>query len=470
MEESTNVDSKKVKTINPVLIILILIVIASIATYVIPAGQFERVPIPGTNYESIDPNSYKYVEQNPLGVFDLFVSFTRGLQAAGSIIFSLIIIGGAFKIVEDTGALHAGLGSMVKGLANKELLLVPLCILTFGLVSAFAGCWEEYLPFTPLIYTICLAMGFDSITAIAIVFCGAGAGYGGAITNVYTVGVAQGIAGLPMFSGMQFRMMILVALLVSTIIYVLIYAKKIKKNPEKGSMWEIDNHYRDKMSQQEVTELTGRQKGILAVFFGGFAVIAFCVIKFGFYIDEIGAIFLIIGIIAGIMGKMDFNQMHDSFFAGCKDFLWVGFVIGLCRSATIIMEDAKIFDTIIYAMGYVLNGLSTYTSAVVMFVFQSLFNFIVPSGSGQAAITMPFMAPLSDIIGLTRQTSVLAFQFGDSFTNLIAPTAAPIMAALAMCHVPYNKWFKFMAPLWGIWALIASAALCIAVYTGFGPF
>ena len=179
------------------------------------------------------------------------------------------------------------------------------------------------------------------------------------------------------------------------------------------------------------------------------------------------AIFLIVAILIGIIAKMNINDFADQFVEGCKGLLWAGLIIGMCNSVTLIMTDAHILDTFIHAMGNVLQGLSAKVSACGMFVLQDLLNFLVPSGSGQAAITMPFMAPLSDLLGISRQTSVLAFQFGDAFTNVITPTSGELMAALAICHIPYKKWFKFLAPLWGIWAVIACGFLIFAVSIGY---
>lgn len=318
--KTEKIKDKKIRSVDPVILILILMVVAAVATYILPAGTFERVPIEGSDYEAVVPGSFTFTENNPVAPFDVVLAVTRGLQKGASVIFGLIIIGGAFKIVENTGALKAGLGSMVKKLSGKELLLAPLCVIIFGLVSCFAGCWEEFLPFIPLICAVCIAMGFDSITAILIVFGGAAAGYGGAVTNVYIVGVAQGIAELPIFSGMSFRRVVFIILELCTIIYAYLYARKVRKNPEKSSMRQIDLTRNDMLDLSSLGTFTLRQKLVLTVFFGGFVAIAFCVIKFGFYIDEIAAIFLIIGILAGIIGKMPVKEMMDSFFDGCRDF------------------------------------------------------------------------------------------------------------------------------------------------------
>lgn len=465
--KKTRNEGEAKRTINPMIILAVIIIIASACTYIIPSGAFERVLEEGAEYAKIDVNSFEFIEGKPIGIFDMFKSITLGLQDSAYIIFFLMIMGGTFQIVEATGALHAGLSNLVRVLKGKELIMVPICIIVFGFVSAFAACCEEYLAFLPLMYVVCIAAGFDSITAVALLFCSSAIGYAGGMANAFTVGVAQNIAGLPMFSGMGYRFVVFGVLAVVTIAYVMRHAYKVKKHPALNEMKDIDMMYAEKLDVEDVQPMTGRQKLSLLIFALGFVVVAVSVIKFQFYIDEMAAIFLIVGILVAIVSKMNINDAADNFVEGCKNLLWAGLIIGMCKSVTNIMTDAGIMDTLIYYAGIALEGLSTKVSACGMFVLQDLLNFLIPSGSGQAAITMPFMAPLADILGLTRQTAVLAFQMGDAFTNVVTPTSGELMAALAICHVPYNKWLKFLAPLWGLWALIACTMLVIAVSIGY---
>ncbi|MDO5785795.1 MAG: AbgT family transporter [Eubacteriales bacterium] len=455
------------KPINPMIILAVIIIIAAIATYVIPAGSFDRIPSADTGYDTVAIDSFHYVDQNPIGIFNIFESFTIGLQDAAYIIFFLMIIGGTFQVVEATGALHAGLSNLVIKLKGKEMLLIPVCVFVFGLVSATAACCEEYLAFLPLMYVVCVAAGFDSLTAVALLFCSSAIGYAGGMTNAFTVGVAQTIAELPLFSGMGLRVAIYLVLATISSVYFLLHVRKIQKHPELNTMHETDKHYAEQLDLDEVRPMTGRDKLILFIFAFGFIAVAFCVIKLGFYIDEMSAIFLIVGLLIGIIAKMSPSDFADHFVEGCKNLLWAGLIIGMCNAVTNIMTDANVMDTLIYAMGNVLGNLPAKVSACGMFVMQDLLNFLIPSGSGQAAVTMPFMAPLSDILGVSRQTAVLAFQMGDAFTNVITPTSGELMAALAICHVPYKKWFRFLAPLWLIWAVVACVFLVLAVSIGY---
>ena len=359
---------------------------------------------------------------------------------------------------------------MVKKMAGKELFLIPVCMLIFGMGSCFAANYEEFLVFVPLIIPICIAMGFDSLTALGIVFGAAGAGYAGGCTNAFTVGVAQSISGLPMFSGIGLRFAAFVALLGVSIVYVMFRAIRVKKDPMSSAMYEIDRKREDAIDLSSVPALTKRHILVLIIFVGGIIGMVVGVLEFGFYIDELAALFLVVGILAGVCGGLTPNQIVDEFLKGCNNLLFANVMIGLCSATTIIMTDANIMDTIIHALAQTLVGLPPMLTACGMFVVQDLINLLVPSGSGQAAITMPIMAPLADLIGVTRQTAVLAFQFGDSFTNVITPTGSTIMAALAMAKVPYSKWFQYLIPLFFLWWLVAFAFLIYATISGYGPF
>ena len=449
----SNKEKKKItsmKAPNPILILVAIVLFCAVATYIVPAGV--------------------YVEQNPVKLFDIFKSLTLGLQKSSDVIFFLFIIGGAFGIMDATGAIRSGMGNMVKKMAGKELFLIPVCMLIFGMGSCFAANYEEFLVFVPLIIPICIAMGFDSLTALGIVFGAAGAGYAGGCTNAFTVGVAQSISGLPMFSGIGLRFAAFVALLGVSIVYVMFRAVRVKKNPMSSAMYEIDHRREDAIDLSSVPALTKRHILVLIIFVGGIIGMVVGVLEFGFYIDELAALFLVVGILAGVCGGLTPNQIVDEFLKGCNNLLFANVMIGLCSATTIIMTDANIMDTIIHALAQTLVGLPPMLTACGMFVVQDLINLLVPSGSGQAAITMPIMAPLADLIGVTRQTAVLAFQFGDSFTNVITPTGGTIMAALAMAKVPYSKWFRYLIPLFFLWWLVAFAFLIYATISGYGPF
>lgn len=241
------------------------------------------------------------------------MSVTLGMQRASYVIFFLFIIGGMFQVMEATGAIRNGMTLVVKKMAGKELLMIPVCMMVFGCGSAFAGNFEEFLAFVPLVLAVCIAMGFDSLVALGIIFCSAASGYAGAMTNAFTVGVAQGIAGLPMFSGIGFRAVVFLALMAVSITYVMIYARKVKKNPQASLVYEFDKDKESEIDLNEKVILTGRQKLVLLTLLGVMIAMVIGIIKYGFYIDELAAIFLLAGIIAGFVGGLKPGQIADEF-------------------------------------------------------------------------------------------------------------------------------------------------------------
>ncbi len=462
---------KELKALNPMLFLVAIMLIVTVASYIVPVGSYERIVVDGQ--EMVDPASYHPVERSPITPFNLLISVTLGMQRGSAIIFFLLIIGAMFAILDGTGAINAGMTNVVRAMKGRELLMIPVCMIVFGMGSAFCANFEEFLAFVPLVLACCLTMGFDSLTAVGIIFCAAASGYGGAITNAFTTGIAQSIAGLPMFSGMGLRIAVFVTLLSVSIIYVTWHALRVKKNPQLSSTYDVDR-LTAKNVALNVTEsvpLTTRQKIVLAVFIGGIAFTVYGIIKKGYYIDELAGIFLAIGIIGGLIGGLRPGEICDHFEKGCVNMLFPCIMVGLANSVIILLEQSNMMDSIIHLLASALNGLSPMLTAFGMFVVTDLFNVLIPSGSGKAAIVMPIMVPLADMMDITRQTSVLAFQLGDAFTNVMAPTGGEILAALAMCGgVSFKKWMKYLLPLFICWWIIAFVFLAIAVYTGYGPF
>lgn len=378
-----------------------------------------------------------------------------------------------FAILDGTGAINAGMTNIVRAMKGKEFLMIPVCVIVFGMGSAFCANFEEFLAFVPLVLACCLTMGFDSLTAVGIIFCAAAAGYGGAITNAFTTGIAQSIAGLPMFSGMGLRIAVFVVLLTVSIIYVTWHALRVKKNPQLSSTYEMDlvTAKNVALNVDNSVPLTTRQKIVLVIFVGGIAFTVYGIIVKGYYIDELAGIFLAIGIIGGLVGGLRPGEICEHFEKGCVNMLFPCLMVGLANSVIILLEQSNMMDSIIHLLVSALNGLSPMLTAFGMFITTDLFNVLIPSGSGKAAIVMPIMVPLADMMDITRQTSVLAFQLGDAFTNVMAPTGGEILAALAMCGgVSFKKWMKYLLPLFIAWWIVAFIFLAIAVQTGYGPF
>lgn len=465
-----SIETKQVKAINPMLILAAFLVVAAIATYIIPAGSFDRVANEATGYSMVDPASFHRVAQNPIKIFDFFMAVPNGLAGSGNLIFFLLIVGGTLQVIQATGVIEIGLKNLIKKFAGKENLLLIAILFTFGLLSCFAATSEEFLAFMPLIYMVCLGLGFDSMVAAFLVLGASSIGYCGGMTNAYTVGVAQTIAELPMFSGIGYRAIVFIVFEVVSIIWICVYATKIRKDPQKSLMYEIDKQYRAELDLSDIPPMTIRHKLVLLTFVLGTAVMVWGILEKGFYLTEMGGVFIIMTIIAGVVGGLEANQICNEFVEGTKSLLWVGLVMGLCKGLTNVLTDANVIDTIINAMAGLLNGLPKTVAACAMFAVQDIINLVVPSGSGQAAVTMPLMVPLGDLLGINRQVNVLAFQFGDALSNMVTPAGAKLMAGIAMCHIPYKKWLKFFLPCFALWWVTSFVLLIVATLINYGPF
>lgn len=461
---------KQIKAINPMLILVIFLVIAAVATYIVPAGSFDRVANSATGYSMVNPGSYHRVAQNPISIFGFFMAVPKGLTDSGGLIFFILIVGGALQVIQATGAIDIGLKNLIKKFAGKENLLLIAILVAFGLLSAFAATSEEFLAFMPLIYMVCLGLGFDSMVAAFLVLGSSSIGYCSGMTNAYTVGVAQTIAQLPMFSGIGYRAVVFVVFEAVSIIWLCIYATKIRKTPAKSLMFDIDSQYRAPLDLSNIPPMTIRHKLVLLTFVAGIAVMIWGILVKGFYLTEMGGVFMIMTVVSGIIGGLDGNRICNEFVEGTKSLLWVGLVMGLCKGVTNILTDANIIDTLINVMASMLHGVPHTIAACAMFAVQDIINFFIPSGSGQAAVTMPLMTPLGDLLGIHRQVNVLAFQFGDSLSNMVTPAGAKLMAGIAMCHIPYKRWLKFFLPCFALWWLTSFVLLIIATLINYGPF
>lgn len=463
-------EEKKFKVPHTFVLLFGILVLMAVLTYIVPAGQFERAINPDTGREAVVAESYHAVENTPVTPFGLFKAIPKGMNKGGYIIFFVLLIGGTFGVLQSTGAIESGIGALVTKLKGNEKLVIPVSMLVFALGGSVFGLAEETLLFIPIFIALSLGLGFDTITGIAICLLGAGAGFSGAFLNPFTVGVAQGIAGLPPFSGIAFRAVAFVVITTATIFMVYRHAAKVQKDPSKSPTYELDIRNKEKFHLGGIKPFTTTHKLVLSTLLFGVFVIAYGVMKLGFYITELGALFVIIAIVAGIIAKMSPSQIADEFINGSKDMIYGALVIGLATSITVVLTEGAIIDTFIFHMAESIKGLPLAMSGVGMFVIQSLINVFVPSGSGQAAVTMPIMAPISDIIGITRQTAVLAYQFGDGFSNNISPTSGVLMAALAIGGVGWDKWAKWMLPVFCVWSIIGAAFVAVATMISFGPF
>ncbi len=448
-------------------ILFFLIVLVAILTYIIPAGQFERYENEqGTSV--VDPDSYTVIESNPTTIFELLQAIPRGLIAASSVVFFIFVVGGSFQIVTETGAIENGIKKLVYKLKDRGALMIPAILFVFSILGGTIGFAEETIVFVPLGIALAKALGYDALVGMSIVYLGAGVGFSSGFMNPFTVGVAQEVAELEMFSGMWLRLIAWAVLLVVTSIYVMRYAKKVKANPSLSLAGQIDTEAQSEVFDiSKNVKLSVRDILILLTLVGGLGLIIWGVIEHGWYMVEISSIFLGIGLVSGVIGKMGPSKIAEVFIDGARGIALGALVVGVSRAVLVVMQDAMIIDTVVYHLANLVIGLPTTIAAVVMFLVQTCINFFIPSGSGQASVTMPIMAPLADIIGLTRQTAVLAFNFGDGFTNQILPTSGTLLANLMVAKVSYEKWVKYAGPLIIIWSCIAAAFMVFAVLVGY---
>lgn len=399
--------------------------------------------------EVVVPGTYKKVEANPQGIWSFLVAPIKGFQRAAEIIGFIFLVGGAFGIVNATGAIETGLSRLISFSTNKphyKSIIIPIVMLLFSIAGATFGMSEEVLVFILITIPLALALGYDSIVGVAMPFIGAGAGFAGAFSNPFTVGVAQGISNVDMFSGWEYRLVVWFAFTLAAIVYVMWYARRIEKAPELSSMLDIDKQ-REKSNVEDIPTFNWKHKLVLFELLISLILLIVGVSKWGWFIQEIAGLFIGLGFVAAFTFSLSTERTTSAFLSGAKDMMTAAIVIGLTNGLLIVAIEGKIIDTILHVLADSAKGLPKAISIQIMFLFQGFLNFFMPSGSGQAALTMPIMAPLSDLLGISRQTSVLAFQLGDGLFNMIIPTSGVTMGVLAIGKVPFDKWFKWLLPL-----------------------
>lgn len=441
----------RLKVPNTYLLIFLLLVFIAALTWIIPGGEYERQEINGRMV--VVQNSFKYVENEPQGIVALFTSPLKGFVEAAMIIGFILIVGGAFNVLAATNAITAFITKLARAHKHSKVLqtfFIPVLLLMFSLGGATFGMNEEIIPFVLITVPICLALGYDSITGVAIPLVGAHIGFASAFLNPFNVGIAQGIADVPLFSGIGYRVICWAISTAVAVFFLLYYVRKLSKNPEVSPMYAEDTELRksghiDNLYENQI-ELTGKHKLVLSAFVLSLIMLVVGVVYFNWYIEEIAAMFFVMGIATGIIGGLNSDKLIKAFIDGAKDLVGTALIVALARATLVISRDGQIIDTVLYGLAPFIESSSPIFASQKMFIVQAIINFFVHSGSGQAALTMPIMAPLADLAGVSRQTAILAFQFGE-YTNIIIPTSAVTMGALAMAKVPWQKWAKWVLPL-----------------------
>ncbi|RIM84875.1 YfcC family protein [Staphylococcus xylosus] len=459
---------KKFKMPHIYVILFVFGVIATIATYIVPSGEFKRIKGP-EGREMVDADSFHYITSAPVGIVDFISIIPRGLIEAGEIVFFTLIIGGMFMVLRRTGIIEIAVDNLARRFIYKSIFIIPVLTAVFAIVATLIGTAELSLVYIPVIIPLIIALGYDSITATAIALCGTVVGFTVGVLNPINTGLAQKLSGIPVFSGISLRIILFIVVLAVTIIFIMRYAKKVQKQPTLSSVYEDDSEKRElyqHITEHAPTTATTRQKWGIAVIFAFFIILVYGVTTQGWFMVEMAGLFIFMGVIVGFVSGLSMQTICEAFNDGFKDVLMGAIIVGLARSIAVVLEDGKIMDTIVHGLGSVIDGTTPTIAVIGMYAVQMLINFIISSGSGQALVTMPIMAPLADMLGITRQTAVLTFQLGDGFTHIFYPTSGYFMAALAIGGVSYTKWIRFFFPLFIIWVVISIITLIIAQLSG----
>lgn len=463
---------KKIKLPHTLVLIYVMVVLTAAATWIVPGGEYSRVEKDGRSIPVAD--SFQLIESRPQGLGALFVAPVKGFIEAAYIIAFVLVVGGAFAVIQKTGAVSVFIHNLALKFGRSKALralFIPVVMIIFSLGGAIFGMCEEVMPFVLIFVPLALSLGYDTITGVAIPFVGAAAGFAGAFFNPFTVGIAQGIAELPLYSGVGYRLIIWAAGTVIAVIIVMRYASRVMKNPRISLTYEEDQAKRrdlDLDKSQEKVVVKPAHKHVLILFTAGMALLVFGILKYQWYINEIAGLFLALGIFSGILGRLRSSEIADSFIAGAKDMISAALIIGCARAILVVATDGKIMDTALHYMSQGISHFHPIISSQLMFISQCVINFFVHSGTAQAALTMPIMAPLGDLVGITRQTTVFAFQLAE-YINPVLPTSGVTMGVLGLARLRWEKWARWLLPLLVIWVIFALLSLIPPVLMNWGP-
>ncbi len=462
-----------------------VIVACSVMTYVVPSGEYEReeVTVRGMTRTAMVPGTYERIPKHvsleglvlgedvegkatPVSVVGLITAIPRGLEAVADIVFLIFIVGGVIAVIQRTGTITAILHALLDRFSGSGPILTIVLMIVIAIGGSTIGMGEELIPLVPIFLMVSQQLGYDRIYGFALVFLASDVGFAAATTNPFTVQIAQGIAEVPLGSGIGFRIVFLAFILTATLIYMLLYGRKIKRDPSKALV-PFDDSPVAATGEIKIDKLRPAHVWIVICCVSVFAVILYLMQSRDWWLNEMSGGFLLMGVIAVAIARLPISEAVKAFIKGMEDMVVAAMVVGFARGIQVVLLDGQILDTVIFSAASLLRNTSQVASAGGMLVFQSILNFFIPSGSGQAAVTMPLMAPLADILGITRQTAVFAFTCGDGFSNSIVPTGGVLMAMLALAKIPYPTWLRFMLPLFFVLMGLSAIFLAIAVYINY---
>ncbi|MFH1764081.1 MAG: TIGR00366 family protein [Gemmatimonadota bacterium] len=474
---------RKLKVPHTLVLLFGMVGLAQILTYLLPAGAFDRVENAAGRLQVVPGSFHLTPDVEALSPLAIFSAIPKGFSAAHEIIFFVFIIGGAFAVLRASGAVDAALGALLRRLGNQPFWLITGGILVFALGSSTIGMAEEYLPFVPVLIVLAHALGYDAIVGVGIMAVGYSIGYGVAALNPFTVLIAQDVAGLDPASGLWYRLVLLGVFLPIGIHHVWSYAKKVGMDPSSSLMADVatpdgtdgapgahghpPEHVATGDPGLDHPRMTSTHRWVLVAVGVTLMVLIYGLSRWHWYLVEMGALFVGLAIVLALIARLSPDRTAIEFGRGAAELTTTALMIGVARGIQVVLDEGGVVDTIVHGISVPLQELPGTLSAVGMFFVQSLANFFIPSGSGQAYVTMPIMAPLADLVGVTRQVAVLAYQFGDGFTNILVPTNAVIVGILAMAAIPFDRWVRFIMPFMiKVW-VVGSIALAVAVLIGY---
>jgi uncharacterized ion transporter superfamily protein YfcC len=455
---------KRIKVPHTLVLLYGMVVFAYVLTLLLPAGRYETEFSHG--HEVVVPGTFTMIEESVRQpVWSLFTVIPRGLAEAQGIIFFIFIIGGALAVIRATGALDAALARMLHRFGGQPALLILMGMLAFAVGSSTIGMAEEYIPLIAILITLCVGMRMDTVAAVGIMVIGYGIGYGTAVMNPFTVLVAQEVAGLEPVSGLGFRLAMFIPFVAIGYLHLLRYARRVRNDP--GASLVVDVPEAQPPDPPTAEDLDLRQWLVLAATLVALVFVVWGIKVHQWYFVELGGIFVALAIVVGLLARMSFDNMAKHFINGAGELIATALLVGFARAIQLTLDDGQVLHTIVHGLSQPLLAVGAELSAVGMVLIQSLLNFFIPSGSGQAYVTMPLMAPIADIVGVSRQVAVLAYQMGDGFMNMIVPTNPVLMGILGICGIPYGRWFRFIWPLMAQLLVAGALTMVIAVSIGY---
>jgi len=434
---------------HPLALLAACIIVAAALTYIVPAGEFERRDDAKIGRKVVVAGSYHRVAQRPVSPFQALVAIPKGIVDAAGVLALVFMAGAAISVVDRTGALRGGVGWLAARLGRRETLIIPIACALFAFGGAAEGMWEEFVALTPVLIVLSRGVGFDGLTAVSMGLGAAGIGSTFSPMNPFGVGIAQRFAELPILSGWQFRLAVLVPAVAMWAWVTMRHARRTRTTPEAGAVLPAD-------------AFTARHGIVLAVTLGAFATFVYGVIQFGWGFEEMAAVFLALGILAGVIGGLSVAGTFQALTEGFAAMSMAAILIGVARGVFVVLDEGKIVDTIINALVTPLAQLPLTLYAMGISVVQTILAVPVPSSSGRVTLTMPILVPLSDLLGLSRQVTVTATQFGPGVLNQFLPTDGTLMAVLAIAGVRFEQWLKFCLPICGILFVYGLAAVALA--------